>query len=227
MAFAGQVLDNPISGERITFRKTAADTGGELLAIDLELSPDGHVPGAHVHPIQEERFEVVKGTMKFRKGIRTITAHAGDTVVVPAGALHRFENAGDVVAHGRVEVRPALKMEQLFETTVALAREGRTTRSGMPHPLELALFMREFEQEVTAPFAASLVNAVLTPLVWVARRRGLDARYRKPVSGAPRSRRDSRRPAARSPQPVTRNSHMDLPGKPSRPSSTNYDEGAV
>jgi hypothetical protein len=28
MAFAGQVLDNPISGERFIFHQTAADTGG-------------------------------------------------------------------------------------------------------------------------------------------------------------------------------------------------------
>ena len=58
MAYAGQVLKNPISGERIVFRKTAADTAGELLAFELFLSPDGHVPGAHVHLEQEERFEV-------------------------------------------------------------------------------------------------------------------------------------------------------------------------
>jgi hypothetical protein len=45
MAHAGQVLENSVSGERITFRRTAADTGGELLEFDLELTPDGHVPG--------------------------------------------------------------------------------------------------------------------------------------------------------------------------------------
>lgn len=44
MAISGQVLDNPISGERITFRKTAADTGGEILAFDLELSPTATCP---------------------------------------------------------------------------------------------------------------------------------------------------------------------------------------
>ncbi|MBA3260974.1 MAG: hypothetical protein H0T69_00570 [Thermoleophilaceae bacterium] len=38
MAHRGQVLQNPASGERITFRETAAQTGGELLAIDLALS---------------------------------------------------------------------------------------------------------------------------------------------------------------------------------------------
>lgn len=195
MAYSGQVLDNPISGERITFRKTAADTGGELLSIDLELTPDGHVPGAHVHPLQEERFEIVEGTMKFRKGLRTITANAGDTVVVPAGTVHRFQNAGRGPALVRVEVQPALKMEELFEVTVALAREGRTMSSGMPYPLELALFMREFDDEVRAPFLpAAAVRAAMAPLVWLARRQGLHGRYRKPVTRAPQSRHDQRRP---------------------------------
>ena len=46
MAYTGQILDNPVSGERIIFRKTAADTDGELLEIDLELAPDGHVPAS-------------------------------------------------------------------------------------------------------------------------------------------------------------------------------------
>ncbi len=42
MAYSGQVLDNSISGERIVFRKTAADTGSTLLAFELVLAPDGH-----------------------------------------------------------------------------------------------------------------------------------------------------------------------------------------
>jgi mannose-6-phosphate isomerase-like protein (cupin superfamily) len=90
MAFSGQVLENPVSGERITFRKTRADTNGDLLAIDLELSPDGHVPGAHIHPHQEERFEVQSGVMKFRRGPKTVVARAGNVVVVPPGTIHRF-----------------------------------------------------------------------------------------------------------------------------------------
>lgn len=203
MAFSGQVLDNPISGERITFRRTAADTGGDLLAIDLELSPTGRVPGAHVHPVQEERFEVVQGMMKFQKGLRTITARAGDTVVVPPGTVHRFKNAGDGPACMRVEVRPALKMEELFETAVALAREGRTTAGGMPQALDLALFMRRFEAEVGAPFVpAAVVRAVMAPLAWLARRRGFDSRYAQRPARGPRSRRDSRRPPTRSPGPL-------------------------
>jgi quercetin dioxygenase-like cupin family protein len=178
MAYAGQILDNPVSGERITFRRTAADTDGELLEIDLELTPDGHVPGRHVHPLQEERFEVLGGTMKFKLGRRTVVAEAGDVVTVPAGRSHAFENGGDETAHVRVQVRPALKMEHLFETAVGLANEGRTTSKGMPRPLDLALFVREYDAEVRAPFPpAWLQRATMAPLAWVARKRGLAERY--------------------------------------------------
>ncbi len=179
MAFSGQILDNPISGERFVFHTTADDSAGALLAFDLvlDLDPDGQVPGGHVHPVQQESFQVLRGTMRFRKGLRTVIAEPGDTVVVPPGAFHRFANAGREPAVVRVQVEPALRMEQLYETAVALAREGRTLRSGMPKPLELALFMREFEREVRAPVAPGLVRAVMAPLVWMAERRNLDQRY--------------------------------------------------
>jgi quercetin dioxygenase-like cupin family protein len=177
MAFPGQVLDNPISGERFIFTKTAADTGGELLAVEFIVAPDGRVPGAHVHPVQEERFEVVSGTMRFKKGRETVLAGPGDVLVVPPGTAHRFANAGDSPAVIRVEVRPALRMEQLWETVVAMAREGRTFNSGLPRPLDLALFMREFEQEVRAPFAPGVARAATAPLAWLAARRGLGRRY--------------------------------------------------
>ena len=61
----------------------------------------------------------------------------------------------------------------------ALASEGRTLRSGMPKPLDLAVFMREFEREVRAPVAPGLVRAVMAPLARMAVRRGLDQRYRE------------------------------------------------
>jgi mannose-6-phosphate isomerase-like protein (cupin superfamily) len=173
MAYTGQGIENPVSGERITFRKTAADTGGDLLEIDLELRPDGHAPGLHVHPEQDERFEVTEGRMRFKLGLKTIVAEAGDVVTVPAGRAHKFTNAGEGMASARVQVRPALQMERLFETAVQLAEEGRTTKKGLPKPLDLALFTQEFEREVRGAFPPAFVQkATLAPLAWLARRRG-------------------------------------------------------
>jgi quercetin dioxygenase-like cupin family protein len=178
MAHPGQTIHNPVTGERITFRRTAEDTGGKLLEFDLELAADGRVPGAHVHPEQEERFHVVEGTMSFRLGMRTIVAHAGDTVVVPAGRVHRFGNGGDGRARARVEVVPAFDMEDLLSTTAELAHEGNVTRSGMPKPLHLALFVRRFRREVRAPFPpAWVVQVAMAPLAALARRRGYADRY--------------------------------------------------
>jgi quercetin dioxygenase-like cupin family protein len=174
MAYVGQVLRNRASGERITFRQTAAETGGEFVAIDLELPPGGRVPGGlHRHPRQEERFEVVRGTMRFRLGRKRIVAGAGEVVVVPPGVPHDFANAGNEEALVRVEVRPALGMERLFEAAVALADQERTMRRGIPKPLDLALFLRKFEQEVRGAYPPFWVQRlVVAPLAWIAMRRG-------------------------------------------------------
>jgi mannose-6-phosphate isomerase-like protein (cupin superfamily) len=178
MAYAGQIIENPVSGERITFNQTAADTDGELLSITLELSPDGAVPGLHVHPSQEERFEIVSGTMKFRKGMKTVVAEAGDVVTVEPGTAHKFQNVGDEPVVANVEIRPAMRMEELFETAVELAEEGRVNKKGMPKPLDFAIFTKEFRNEVVGAFPPVWVQrATLAPLAAIAERRGHRDRY--------------------------------------------------
>src|SRR3954462_13738482 len=172
MAYAGQMVENPVTGERIVFRQTAADTAGELVAIDLSLPVGGHVPGVHIHPNQEEAFHVTSGKMKFRYGLKTIVAEAGERVVVRAGKTHSFAQYGDEPSQCRVEIRPALKMEQLFETTVRLADEGRTNKKGMPKPLDLSLLVEDFRDEVKAPSPPGpVVRALRPPRRPLARRR--------------------------------------------------------
>jgi quercetin dioxygenase-like cupin family protein len=178
MAYVGQVVDNPISGERIAFQQTSATTAGQLLAFELTLAPGGHVPASHVHPVQEERFTVLEGRMRFRKGLRHLIVGPSETVVVPPSTVHRFANAGGGTARVHVEVRPALRMEELLETAAALSGDGHSLPNGMPRPLDVALFLEEFEQEIEVPVVPrSMVRLGLRPLVWLARRRGLDARY--------------------------------------------------
>jgi quercetin dioxygenase-like cupin family protein len=167
----GQTLENPVTGERFTFTDTAASTGGELLAFDFALRPGGAVPIPHVHPVQTERFEVVDGVMRFRVGLRKRMARAGDVVEVAPGVAHAFANAGPDEAHLRVEVRPALAMEDMLGEVVAMARAGRMTRRGMPRNLlDLALLARKYDQEAHAPLlGVRLQRALLAPLVFLAR----------------------------------------------------------
>ena len=73
---------------------------------------------------------------------------------------------------------PALRMEDLFETAVGLAHEGRVMDSGLPKLLDLALFVREFKREVRGPFRlGALQRAMLAPLARIGRARGLADRY--------------------------------------------------
>jgi quercetin dioxygenase-like cupin family protein len=169
---AKRVIENPISGERIVIRESGAQTGGRLLSFDLHLPTGAHVPAGHVHPSQEERFTVVAGRMRFRFGRRTLVAGPGQTVVVPAGTAHWFGNAGEEPAHARVEVRPALRMQELFETTEAMGRTGRVPGTHLPRLSDLSLLLLEFQAEMAVPnVPAVLVRLALAPLAWLARRR--------------------------------------------------------
>lgn len=174
MITPGQTLENPITGERFTFIDTAATTDGELLAFDFALRPGGAVPIPHVHPIQTERFEVREGRMRFRVGLRTLIAEPGDVVEVEPRVSHSFANAGDEDAKLRVEVRPALRMEEMFAEVIAMARSGRMNKRGMPRNLlDLALLARTYDQEAHAPLMnVAVQRLLLAPLVFFARRRG-------------------------------------------------------
>src|SRR3954449_550221 len=132
MITPGQTLENPVTGERFTFTDTAASTGGKLLAFELALRPGGAVPIPHVHPIQTERFEVVAGLMRFRLGLRRRLAGPGDVVEVAPGVVHGFANAGEEEARVRVEVRPALAMQEVLAAAVAMEPAGSMTRPGRP-----------------------------------------------------------------------------------------------
>ena len=41
MARAGETIENPVSGERFTFLRTARDTGGQFLELELAVRPGG------------------------------------------------------------------------------------------------------------------------------------------------------------------------------------------
>ena len=116
----GHVIENPLSGERITILPAAGDS---VLEWELELAPGGRVPSSHAHPQQEECFTVLAGQMRFRIGGRRVSAGPGDTVRVPPGTVHHFANAGSRPARVAVQTRPALSMRELLETAAAMATE--------------------------------------------------------------------------------------------------------
>src|SRR5512133_1633509 len=152
MIRAGDTIENPVTGERLVFRKTSADTGGQAVVIETFVQPNGFVAAAHVHPSQEERFEIVHGSVGFKLGGEKLVAGPGQRITVPAGTPHKFWNAGDDVAQFVCEIRPALQFEQLIETMFSLAADGKTNRKGMPNPFRLAVIANAHLDTVVLPF---------------------------------------------------------------------------
>jgi mannose-6-phosphate isomerase-like protein (cupin superfamily) len=148
VARAGESLEHPVTGERLIFCETSADTDGELLRFDFWMRPRGFVAAAHFHPQQEERFVVHRGSSRFRIAGDERDAGAGEAVVVPPGVPHVWWNPGDEEVHATVEFRPALRTEQFFEVFFGLGAAGKTNRRGLPNPLWLAAIGDAFSDEV-------------------------------------------------------------------------------
>jgi len=139
MARAGDEIYNPVQGDSIKFRETARDTGGQLMSGEIVVSPRGGNP-LHVHPLQEEHFEVLSGTFGVQIGDEQRSLVEGEEATVPPGAPHRWFNEDEQEeARVLVELRPALNTETFFETHYGLARDGKTDENGAPSLLQQAV----------------------------------------------------------------------------------------
>jgi len=178
MARAGDVLHNPVTGERAVVRLGADDTGGAYTCCDLWVVPGGAVASEHLHPSMRERFTVLEGELTVLLDGEETVATAGTVVEVLPGTRHDWRNPSDREAHVLVEVWPSRRFEQLIFTVFGLAQDGRVDAKGMPSPLQAAVLAAEFDDVIrfTARprWLQRLAIAALAPL---GRARGLRASY--------------------------------------------------
>jgi quercetin dioxygenase-like cupin family protein len=163
---AGEIMENPNSGERFIWQRTTTQTRGQSISFELEIAPGGTVPGAHRHPGAPERFEVLAGQIGLRVGKQTQILRAGQ-ITVPAGATHAWWNAGDEQARVLVEFDPALHLEGMFRSALAIIEAGNADRKGRPNPLAIAALLDEFRDEIALP--SPVLNHALRALAPIAR----------------------------------------------------------
>src|SRR5215213_1684348 len=167
---AGAWIHNPVTGETGRVVVAPADTDGQRVEGELWLQPGAAVAGAHRHPALVERFEVLAGEVGFHVGGagRAIRPGAG-VVEVPAGTVHDWWNAGNDIAHVRVEIegapgapgRPASRFVAALETLWSLGALGQVNAQGMPDPLWLAAIAREYADTIRFVKPPAAVQAAL------------------------------------------------------------------
>ena len=180
MAFKGKLLKNPVTGQDIIFLQTARDTGGNLLEMESTYLGRSQEPITHYHPEQAEDFFVIEGALTVMMNGFIRVYRSGEGFHVPKRTVHSMWNATNSRTVMNWQVRPALDTEYLLETTAGLAADGRTSSSGKPSLLQIALignrFRRVFRLAKPPYIVQRILFSLLTPFAILT---GHKAIYRK------------------------------------------------
>jgi mannose-6-phosphate isomerase-like protein (cupin superfamily) len=133
-----ETLEAPTMGQRIRCLSNSTSTGGELLRFSFWMQRDASPPPLHVHPRQEERIEVVSGSVRSISGGVERVLLPGETISTPPGQPHTVGPAGEDAVEMIVEIRPSLGFEGFVERTYALDRAGYLNAKGRGSPLRVA-----------------------------------------------------------------------------------------
>jgi len=153
----------------------------ELIEAEVTYGPGGEPPPAHLHPSQDECFEVLAGTVRLRIDGEEHTYGLGDAFEIPRGAAHQMWNPSDEPARAIWQTKPRGRTEHWFQALDRLQRSGRVDKNGMPGPLAMGVLLthyRDVFRLAARPQAG--VRAALTALGALGRLRG----YRADGSGA-------------------------------------------
>lgn len=195
MAQPGDVIEHPSFGARMTFLETSGESNGELLRVEVVLPPDFSM-AEHVHPHQEERHEVLSGTLRARVGGQERDYKAGERVVGPPGVPHAWRNPSTQEELRIVsEHRPVSHMEHMLETGLAIARDFEANRKGaLKYLLRAAVLLDEIKEDfyfTGAPMRALM--AVFVALAPIGRSLGYGSGYKEDGGQAAATTRVGRR----------------------------------
>ena len=153
----GESVENPVTGERFTFTDTAASTGGELLAFDFALRPAARCRSPTSTRSRPSASRSRRGACA-SVSAAPVVAEPGDVVEVEPG-VGSFANAAEEEARVRVEVRPALAMEEMFAEVVEMAGPAADPPRPAAQRAHLAMLARTTTRRPTRPCSASARSA--------------------------------------------------------------------
>ncbi|MBI4790835.1 MAG: cupin domain-containing protein [Chloroflexi bacterium] len=151
MANTGQMIENPVTGQRILFLTCAKENGGTRWEVEWFIKPhQGKFPPEHFHPVFSERFEILSGAARYKLNGQEHSARPGDTIHIPKGSTHMHPwSVSDEELHMRQNFEldePNVKLisgsEEFFESLFALARDGKVGKDGLPNLLQFAVLAK-------------------------------------------------------------------------------------
>ncbi len=157
----GEVWGNPITGEYGRVLELPWHNQQGRLVAELMALAGARVMGEHYHPTITEYFTPLEGELTVKCNGQTRVLREGETAVVEPGVWHDWWNASDCDIRVQVEITPGERFLHMIETLFGLARLGYADSKGIPRPLQLALFAREFSDVMVLRRPPRLVQHVL------------------------------------------------------------------
>ena len=102
------------TGETITFVKTGKDTGGAFTEVICTIPGGQEGPPPHIHPMQDEIFEVIEGKLELSAKGKKIVLEEGESFNVTANTAHTFSNPHDRETRFRATYKPALDIDYML-----------------------------------------------------------------------------------------------------------------
>ena len=110
-----------IPGEDIVILEPAVNDTQDVLVLDVIREPfdienyDLPAEHGHIHPNQEERFEVVSGRARFLIGDKYVELGPGDVGIVPPYTIHHWMALDDAPVRVKTYFDPSLDVDMWFE----------------------------------------------------------------------------------------------------------------
>jgi mannose-6-phosphate isomerase-like protein (cupin superfamily) len=105
--------------------KSAVDKERDTVVMIAEVGPGEAGPPMHLHPSQQETYDVLEGEAEFILGGKTLTVKQGDKVEIPANTPHTFKNVGNGWLRMQDTHLPALTFEEMMRELHGLVHSGK------------------------------------------------------------------------------------------------------
>ena len=123
----------------IRFLLEGEASGGSVAVFEFDVPAGARVPIAHSHDGYEETIYGLKGTLTWTVDGLPQHVGPGDILIIPRGAVHRFDNTSDADTTQLAIVTPGVLSANYFRELAALVRNAA---GGPPDLAAIADVMR-------------------------------------------------------------------------------------
>jgi len=156
------VLENRHTGEVLRLRRLPRADSGFDLELKGSLPPHSEGPPLHLHLVEEERGEVVSGTLSASVDGVVHEFRPGSKAAFPPGSAHRWWNAGHELLRFEGRVSPVVDLDRFLQAMFDVANAGPDGRPSLFYMVHALHRHRKTQVAVVVPPA---LQRVLFPVV--------------------------------------------------------------